>query len=254
MRNKSLFFVSLFCLFVVFTEPANAADIRLSAAASLTEAVTELIAGYAQEHPQVAVLPNFASSGALAKQISAGAPADIYISANPKWMQYLQQQGLVAADSMKELLQNRLVVVGSNGTEISSLRQLSGLSLIAICSPKSSPAGQYAEQALSAAGVYASLVAEQKLVLAKDVRQALLYADRGEVDAAFVYRTDALLATRAQILFAVPQDSHTPISYPVALTARGAIQDAPRAFYAYLFSAEGQQVFRKHGFLIPTGQ
>lgn len=251
MRNKILYFISILLLFVAFTVPADAEEVHISAAASLTEVVKELVAGYAQAHPQVELLPNFASSGALAKQIAAGAPADIYISANPKWMEYLQQQKLIPAGAVKQLLQNRLVVVGRPGGVSKSLEHLTELKRIAICSPKSSPAGKYSQQALSAAGVYPQLVAEQKLVLAKDVRQALMYADRGEVDAAFVYLTDARQATQAQILFAVPEAFYPQITYPAALTETGAELSAARTFYAYLFSVETQSIFAKYGFLLP---
>lgn len=236
----------LFC-----TLPAAAAEIRLSAAASLTEAVKALLVDYQQRQPEAQVLANFAASGALAKQIQAGAPADIYISANPKWMDYLQQQGLIADASRTVLVQNRLVFVGAQQTAISCLAQLPSLQRIAICSPRSSPAGQYAEQALIAAGVYPQLVVEQQLILAKDVRQALLYADRGEVDGAFVYQTDALLAQRAKTLFTVPAALYPQIEYPAALTSAGSGNPAAAEFFAYLLSAPGQQYFQQHGFLLP---
>lgn len=251
MNIKQIIGICLMVLMSAFGSSADAEEVRISAAASLTEAVKELVAEYARVVPQTVLLPNFASSGALAKQIVAGAPADIYISAHPKWMEFLLQQQRVAALSVSELLQNRLVVVGLQGPDISSLPQLSGLSRIAICSPKASPAGKYAEQALTAAGIYTQLVAQHRLVLAKDVRQALLYAERGEVDAAFVYQSDALLAAKAQTLFVVPQDLYPLISYPAALTESGALREAPRAFYAYLFSAAARQTFQKYGFLFP---
>jgi molybdate transport system substrate-binding protein len=251
MKEKMIFCLSLIALFVAFSASADAEEIRISAAASLTEATKEIIALYQQHHPESRLLPNFASSGALAKQISAGAPADIYISANSKWMEYLQRQQLIADASQRTLVQNQLVVVGLPNGSIDSLQKLLELSHVAICSPKTSPAGKYAEQTLTTAGVYSQLLAEQKLVLAKDVRQALLYADRGEVGAAFVYRTDALLAKQAMFLFDVPQDLYPQIVYPAALTRTGAQQNAARTFYAYLYSSEAQQILRKYAFLIP---
>ena len=246
-----VFFFSLILLFAAFTVSADAEEVRISAAASLTEAIKELVANYHQDNPTVELLPNFASSGALAKQIDAGAPADIYISANPKWVDYLQQQGLIADATKKVLVQNRLVVVGFTDDSIGSLQQLPELQRVAICSPQTSPAGKYAEQALTKVGVYTQLVGEQRLIMAKDVRQALLYADRGEVDVAFVYRTDALLAKQVKILFEVPQKYYPQVIYPAVLTKTGAKQSAAGAFYAYFFSADAQQVFRKYGFLIP---
>lgn len=251
MQHRILFPFSLILLLVAFSVSAAAEEVRISAAASLTDAVKALVADYRQTCPGVEFLPNFASSGALAKQIQAGAPADIYISANPKWMDFLQQQGLVAEASRLLLVRNRLVVVGASDRSLGSLAQLRKLPRVAICSPKSSPAGKYAEQALSAAGIYSQLVAENKLILAKDVRQALLYADRGEVDAAIVYRTDALLARNAAILFEVPQELYPQVVYPAALTQTGAKLDVARTFYTYLSGTAAQLIFRKYGFLTP---
>jgi len=250
MKNKLFFSFSLLLLLVVFSASADAEEVRISAAASLTEAVKELVVDYQKNHPDIKILPNFASSGALAKQISAGAPADIYISANPKWMEYLQQQGLMVDSSTQVLVRNSLVFVGMQG-EVSSLSDLLTLQRIALGSPKSTPVGRYAEQALSKVGLYPQLVAEQKLILAKDVRQALLYADRGEVDGAFVYQTDALLAKQAKILFAVPQELYSPVAYPAALTKTGSEENAASQFLSYLFSRQAQQVFVNYGFVIP---
>ena len=247
---KKCVFGLLLC-FTLAATPVFAAAVRISAAASLTDAVKELVAGYRQQHPEIELLPNFASSGALAKQIVAGAPADIYISANPKWMDYLQQEGLIATTSRKVLVKNSLAFVGLPDRRINSLAQLPELRRIALCSPKSSPAGKYAEQALTAAGVYRQLLAEQKLIFAKDVRQALLYADRGEVDGAFVYQTDALLAKQAKILFAVPQQLYPQVSYPIALLNSAAAKPASQAFYAYLVTPEAQQLLRRYGFILP---
>lgn len=251
MKNSLTYYISLLLVCVFLTASASAEEIRISAAASLTEAVKVLVGEFQQNHSDIKLLPNFASSGALAKQIYAGAPADIYISANPKWMDYLEQQELVSKSSREVLVQNRLVVVSVTGNSINSLQQLTDLSRIAICSPKSSPAGKYAEQALTAAGIYSQLLAEQKLILAKDVRQALLYADRGEADAAFVYGTDAQLSKQAQTLFAVPQELYPHVVYPAALTIEGSRKSKADSFFRYLFSESAQEVFKKYGFLIP---
>ena len=246
MNNNFASLLFLLLILVVAT-PVTAGEVRISAAASLTEALKEIVAGYQQNHSETRLLPNFASSGALAKQISAGAPADIYISANPKWMDHLQQQGLVSEASEQVLLRNSLVFVGRPGAA-KSLRELPQLQRIALGSPKSTPVGRYAEQAMSSAGLYRQLQSERKLILTKDVRQALLYADRGEVDGAFVYQTDALLARQAQVLFVVPQDLYPQVVYPAALTEAGAGKGDPEKFFAYLFGDEAKRVFEKYGF------
>ena len=247
---KQLKIYTFFLLLLAVAAPAMSGEIRISAAASLTDALKEVIEVYRQTHPESELLPNFASSGALAKQIIAGAPADIYISANPKWMEHLQQQGMVVDKTKRILVHNSLVLVGSTDNAIKSLQDLLSMHKIALGSPKSVPAGKYAEQALTAAGLYQSLQADNKLILAKDVRQALLYADRGEVDGAFVYRTDAMLAQQAKILLVVPQALYPQVSYPAALL-KGAPGKAEVAdFFNSLFSPLGQQIFQKYGFLL----
>jgi molybdate transport system substrate-binding protein len=233
------------------THPAAAAQISLSVAASLTDAVKELTDIYRQDHPNLEFLPNFASSGALARQVVAGAPADLFISANPQWMDYLEEQDLIAEETRQPLVENRLVFVGIPRHPVDSLSQIAQLSRIAICTPSASPAGKYAEEALIAAGLYTQLTTERRLIPAKDVLQALLYAERGEVDGAFIYRTDARSARQAQILFTVPQELYPQISYPAALTRAGAEHQAARDFFAFLFSPVAQDVFQKYGFLLP---
>lgn len=239
----------LLFLALLLAVPALAEEVRISAAASLTEVIKELVGTYQQSHPADRLLATFASSGALAKQIVAGAPADIYIAANPQWMDYLQQQGLIAAGSEQILLRNRLVFVGPPDSNINSLEALRSLPLIAIASPKSAPVGEYAEQAMTAAGIYPQLLAGHKIIFAKDARQALLYAERGEVDGAFVYHTDALLARRVKQLFVVPQELYPQVVYPAALTQQGADKLAAQRFLRYLSGNAARQVFQNYGFI-----
>lgn len=241
--------ITCFCLaFVLGNGAVEAAEVRLSVAASMTDAAKALIAAYQKSAPEVTFLPNFAASGALAKQIAQGAPADLFISANPKWMDYLVKTGSVAADQVRTLAFNSLVLVGHQGLQVESMADLAHLGRIAIGSPKGVPAGQYAEQALKNAGLYARLA--PRLVLAKDVRQALVYADRGEVDGAFVYRTDALLAQHAAILLQVPARLYSRVQYPVALTRTGAANPAAVAFAAFLKTPAAAGILEKNGFLV----
>jgi molybdate transport system substrate-binding protein len=235
-------------LAVLAPQLALAAEVRLSVAASMNEAIKELVRGFGVEHPDVTVLVNFGASGSLAKQIVQGAPADLYIAANDKWMTYLVTEQKMAAATVRVFARNALVFVGGPGTTVESLTELASLDLIALGSPQSVPAGQYAAQAMQAVGVYDQLVAAHKLVLAKDVRQALLYAERGEVDGAFVYRTDAQAARQAAILFTVAAELHEPIVYPLGLTMAGAQNSAAQAFYAYLASPAAAAVIQAHGF------
>ncbi|WP_432823855.1 molybdate ABC transporter substrate-binding protein [Trichloromonas sp.] len=240
-----------FCFLLLLSHSlALAGEVRISAAASLTDALTEITEIYGRQQAQVGFVRNFASSGTLAKQLSAGAPADIFISADPKWIDFLRGQKLVATDSIQVLTHNQLVFVTGPEVPAVSLEELPKLERIAIGSPDSVPAGQYARQALSALGLFDSLLAAGKLVYAKDVRQALMYADRGEADGAFVYRTDALLARNAAIRFVVPADLYPEVTYPMALTPAGAQNPEAVAFFDCLQSAEARAVLSKHGFVV----
>lgn len=241
--------VLLFLFSLCAASAAAAGEIRLSVAASLTDAMTEICAEYARAHPGTTCLSNFGGSGTLAKQIAAGAPADLFVSANPKWVGFLIGEKRLVAETVRILAANTLVFVGPKG-RASSLADLPKLRRIAIGSPRSVPAGQYAEEAMRKAGVYDRLAAEGKLVMAQDVRQALVYADRGETDGAFVYRTDALLAREAAILFEVPKEFHSPVTYPMALTDSGRTNAEAQAFFAFLQSPQARAILSRYGFVI----
>jgi len=246
MKLKWLLTVLLLQICSVVTVQAQ--PVNLSVAASMTDAFKEIITGFSAAHPAAQLRPNFASSGSLAKQINQGAPADIYVSANPKWMKYLLEKQMIAPGTDRIFAYNKLVFIGERNSTGLSLAGLVSLGRIALGSPRSVPAGQYAKQAMDRAGIYTVLEQERKLVMAKDVRQALLYADRGEVDGAFVYKTDALLATKAKILFTVPDDLYDRVSYPLALTISGAKKDMAIAFYDYMGSAEAIAILSRYGF------
>ncbi len=240
--------IAALALQLCVTLTVQAETVHLSAAASMTDALKEIITSFTNTHPEAQIRPNFASSGSLAKQIEQGAPADVYISANPKWMHYLLEKQLIAPKTDRIFAYNKLVFVGEKRSTPLSLNKLAGLDRIALGSPQSVPAGQYAKQALKRAKVYKSLEQQKKLVMAKDVRQALLYADRGEVDGAFVYQTDALLARNAEILFIVPDDLYDRVAYPLGLTVAGIKKGSAKALYEYMSSPEAQAVLQKHGF------
>lgn len=254
MQSTKKRFLVLLLAFFVSALPAISvgAQISLSVAASMTDAVKELAASYAKVQPDVTILPNFGSSGSLAKQIVQGAPADLYISANTKWMEYLQKEGVVSGQKVRLFASNSLVFVGQSTTGVSSLAALPTLTRIAIGSPQSVPAGQYAQEVMRSVGIYEELMQNNKMVMAKDVRQALLYADRGEVDGAFVYKTDALLAKQATILFIVPETLHKRIDYPMGLTIAGENNSAAQAFYIFLTKPAALGILEKFGFSAPT--
>jgi molybdate transport system substrate-binding protein len=240
----------LLTLFITFMSaiPSQAETVYLSVAASMTEAFKEIISTFSSTHPEAKILPNFASSGSLAKQINQGAPAHIYVSANPKWMKFLVEKEMIAKGTDHIFAYNKLVFVAPEKTTIKNMEDVKDLSLIAIGSPNSVPAGQYAKQAMEATGIYAHLESTKKLVMAKDVRQALLYADRGEVDGSFVYKTDALLARNAKILFTVPDDRYNRVAYPLALTKTGLVNKAAQDFYSFMSTPDAVNILKKYGF------
>jgi molybdate transport system substrate-binding protein len=230
---------------IAYTIPALAGEIHISAAASLKEVVNELSDNFAKKNPGVKFVKNFGASGALVKQIENGAPSDLFISANLEWMDYLKKKNLADVSSIGTFTYNTLVFAGAP-SKASSMQDLIKLERIAIGSPKSVPAGEYATEAFKKARLDKQL--EKRLVMAKDVRECLMYAERGEVDGAFVYRTDALQAKQAKILFTVPQDLYPRVTYPMALTVTGAKNKDVAAFFAYLHGDEAKAVLAKYGF------
>ena len=247
MKQKILI-TALLVLLCSIAAAVQAEVIHLSAAASMTDALKEIITGFTKAHSTAKIRPNFASSGSLAKQIEQGAPADVYISANPKWMQYLIAQQLIAPKMERIFAHTKLVFIGEKRSAPLTLDKLVHLELIALGNPQNVPAGQYAKQALDQAGIYTLLAQKHKLIMAKDARQALLYADRGEVDGAFVYQTDALLARNAEILFTVPDELYDRVAYPLGLTVAGAKKESARDFYDYMSSSVAKEVLEKYGF------
>jgi molybdate transport system substrate-binding protein len=227
---------------ILFLAPAaRAGELRLSVAASLKEVVNDLTVLYGKRSPGVTFQKNYAASGALAKQIEQGAPADLFISANREWLDYLKERKLVAQDTISTFAFNTLVFAGTTKVPVAGMKDLAKLRQIAIGSPKSVPAGEYAVEAFKAAGVERELTG--KLVMK--------YAELGEVDGAFVYRTDALLLGKeAKILFTVPAGLHDRVTYPIALTVAGAGRKDAVDFLGFLKSAEARKVLEKYGFAV----
>lgn len=251
MRKVKDVYIFVFFILLVFTTQAQAGQVRVSVAKSMSNLYTSLIKNFQEQHPDVKIVPNFASSGALAKQIEQGAPADIYVSANPKWMTHLIEKGKIKTDTKKIFAHNALVFVGKSSTDAHSMDDLQKMRRVALGSPGSVPAGQYARQAMDKAGIYTEMLKKGQLVMAKDVRQALIYADRGETDGAFVYKTDAMLATSAKILFEVPVDLYSQVTYPVAMTKESDGNVDAKRFYDYIVSEAAHPEMIRLGFTLP---
>ncbi|MEO8279272.1 MAG: molybdate ABC transporter substrate-binding protein [Ideonella sp.] len=226
-----------------------AADLTVSAASSLTNAFKEIAPLFEADHPGTKVLLNFAASGALLQQIAKGAPVDVFASADQETMNQAQARSLVLAAERRDFAANKLVViVPSDGKPLP--RAVADLSQptyarIAIGLPASVPVGRYTQGVLQKAGLWT--VIEPKMIAAQNVRQVLDYVARGEVDAGFVYSTDAALMPD-KVRTAVTVPTETPILYPIAALAQSANAEAARQFVAFVLSPPAQGVLAKYGF------
>jgi molybdate transport system substrate-binding protein len=232
---------------------AGDAPITVFGAASTTNVITE-ISGIFERTAGVKVRHSFASSSALARQIAAGAPADVYLSANPKWMDYLAERGMIEPNSRSDLLGNRIVFIAPKGrrpslagSPIAELIERIGDDKIAMGDPTHVPAGIYARQALANLGLWER--AEPKVAPTRDVRAALALVERGEAPLGIVYATDAAISGKVEVIHILSADSHQPIVYPVALV-KGRGTEPARDFLAFLGSPEAREIYRGHGFAV----
>jgi molybdate transport system substrate-binding protein len=239
-------------VFLGLSSLANAADLTVSAAASLTDAFKEIGRAYEAQHPGTKVLLNFGASGALLQQMAKGAPVDVFASADQETMDAAVKQGLVAASERQDFVRNTLVLIAPADSRL-ALRTLPDLKQqavqrIAIGNPASVPVGRYARRALESARLWSEL--SPKLISTQNVRQALDYVARGEADTGFVYGTDAALTKdKVKVAFDVPLD--VAITYPIAATAASANVAEARSFVAFVRAAPAQAILAKYGFLKP---
>lgn len=231
---------------------AAAQVLTVSAAASLAEALREIGSRFEQTRPGTTLRFNFAASGVLVQQIVNGAPVDVFASADAETMDRGAQQKVIDATTRTDFAANTLVMVtpAAGGPALATLGELSGTAVkrIAIGKPASVPAGRYALQSLTAAGLWPAL--EARTVYADNVRQVLDYVARGEVEAGFVYRTDALLA-RDKVRIALTAVGHAAVTYPAAVVADSRQPALARAFVAYLVAPEAQAILARFGFARP---
>jgi molybdate transport system substrate-binding protein len=233
---------------------AAAQEVIVSAAISMKDAVEELGRGFVSPRPGVQLRYNFGSSGELQKQIEAGAPIDLFVSAAQRQMDELAQKGLIVKDSRRVFARNVLTVVKPADSRLDLAKPPdlldSRVGRIVVGNPKTVPVGQYAEESLRALGLWDRL--QPKLVFAENVRQALEYVARGEVDAGFVYTTDAALrADRVREAFRPGEETYRPVLYPAAVVASAKQPALARAFIELLVSSEGQAVLARLGFQPP---
>ncbi len=231
---------------------ATAADLVISAAASLTNAFTDLGKEFDKSNPGHKAVFNFAGSGALLQQIARGAPVDVFASADQETMDRADKQNLIVRSSRVDFVRNTLVAVGPKGAASApkSLEDLKNAAVtrLAISNPASVPAGRYAREALEAAGLWDAVKA--KSLNTQNARQSLDYVARGEADAGFVYGTDAaVMPDKVEVLFEVP--TRTPILYPIAAVKGNGNENLAVKFIDYVRSDAGQRVLARYGFRKP---
>ncbi|MBI3529514.1 MAG: molybdate ABC transporter substrate-binding protein [Betaproteobacteria bacterium] len=241
--------VTIALLALQFGVSAMAADLIVSAAASLTNAFTDIGHEFERAHPDTKVVFNFAGSGQLLQQIAKGAPVDVFASADQETMDKAEVEGLVEAGTRADFVRNSLVVVVpvDSTLSVASLNDLtkSEIRHVAIGNPDSVPVGRYSKAVLTASGHWDAL--EPKVVNTQNVRQSLDYVSRGEVEAAFVYRTDAaILPNKVRIVLEVP--TQKPILYPIAAIRASGDKIVVKYFIAFVQSNAGTKIFQKYGF------
>jgi molybdate transport system substrate-binding protein len=232
---------------------AQGNDVVVFAAASLKNALDAINAQWQKEAGKKAVI-SYAASSALAKQIEQGAPAQIFISADLDWMDYLAQKSLIKPETRSNLLGNRIVLIApkdkAQPVDIKAgfdLARVLGDGRLSMANVESVPAGKYGKAALEKLGVWSSV--SGKIAQAENVRAALLLVSRGEAPAGIVYQTDAAADPDVKIIGTFPRDTHPPIIYPIALTATASNPDAA-AFLAYIKSAAAKPLFEAQGFTV----
>lgn len=238
---------------VVAAPAAMAADVTVFAAASLKNALDDIEAAWKAEAGKEATI-SYAASSALAKQIEEGAPADVFISADVPWMDYLAERDLVKKDTVVRLLGNRLVLVApaDSGATLAigpgfDLLSALGDGRLAMGQVDSVPAGKYGKEALTALGVWGEV--EGHVAQAENVRAALALVATGEAPFGIVYETDANAEKAVKVVGVFPEDSHAPIVYPAAVTAEAKSPDAG-AFMAFLRTGTAAALFEKQGFTV----
>ncbi len=249
MNVKLLHTILLLCI-VLMSTPAMAGDLLVSAAASLTNAFSEMKEPFEKAHPGTSLVLNFASSGALLKQMEQGAPVDVFASADQVTMDKAAE--LMDTATRVNFAGNSLVLIvpADSKLPLSAPEDLKGdeFKLIAIGNPDSVPAGRYTKATLKALSLYDPLA--QKFVMAETVRQALDYVARGEVQAGFVYATDATLRAD-KVKIAAEVAGHEPITYPIALLAASKERQMGQAFLDFVTGEEGQAILGRFGFKQP---
>lgn len=252
LRNMCRPLLLTVALFVLSASPAIACEpVTVYAAASTTDALTEVVRAFTAE-TGCKVTTVFASSSTLAKQIEAGAPAAIFLSANQNWMDRVEERGLLTPGTRKDLLGNELVLIAPKAEPVAhrfangaGLAEALGEGKLALGNPDGVPAGIYAKTALIHLGEWDSVV--PRIIASDDVRTALAWVARGEARAGIVYRTDAQISADVAIVDAVPEDAHEPIRYPIALVEENSNETAGDLL-VFASGGTAAEIFARFGF------
>lgn len=237
---------------LLLAPPARSEELLISAAASLTNAFKDIGAEFEKSHPSAKVNFNFAASDILLKQIIEGAPADVFASADQKAMDSAAQQNAIDQSTRANFAANRLALALPNDTKLTlaSLQDLKqdAVKRIAISQPATVPVGRYAKAALDEAKLWGAV--EDRLIFTQNVRQSLDYVSRGEVNAGFVYTTDAaIMKDKVKVAFQIPTSQ--PVMYPIAVTKQSKRAKLAREFVDLVKSDTGQTILQKYGFAKP---
>ena len=227
-------------------------EIIVYVAASMSDVFKQAASAFTRESGIEAGL-EFASSGSLARKIEAGAPADVFISANKTWVDYLDEKRLISSADRKLIARNQLVCIEPAGMSsgVTEARWLVQAQRISIGNPEHVPAGTYARDALIHYGIWHRLNSEGKLVFAVTVRAALAFVEQGEVPLGIVFRTDALLTDKVKEVFAFPEQTHTPITYHAALVSGTRKPAEARLLLEFVSSKAFRSILTENGFLLP---
>lgn len=253
--RRLLLAATLIAYFIISTGPsyAETREITVSAAISLKNAFEEIGRLYEAKAGSTKVLFNFGASGDLARQIGGGAPADVFASAARKDMDILEGNGLLSQGTRVNFTGNAVVLITPlKGTPLKGFEDLGKATVTKIASgnPKTVPAGRYAAEVLDYYRL--SGITKNKLVFTENVRQALEYVARGEVDAGIVYATDAAVRAReVKLVSTAPEVSHRPVIYPIAVVKGTKNEANAKAFIAFVLSPSGQKILEKYGFRKP---